>query len=211
MIESRKFVAAAILAGLALIVAGLMISPMSRAHAASTDSEADIAAQRIGGAFATISDQAVNPAIAAAATRAVKGDLARTADCATATWPNIDASCLVDRRRLAGAARAHHHRRLPGRPVDHRSPAHPDRRGCAALTHEPATARKWTRAPQYPTPRPVLRPHLAPLRPPLVRSAGAGRGDRPGVVECGSPTKSFWSEEFRSPSRRPSRSPLSCF
>jgi hypothetical protein len=95
MIESRKFVAAAILAGLALIVAGLMISPMSRAHAASTSSEADIAAQRIGGAFATISDQAVDPAIAAAATRAVKGDLARTADCATATWPNIDASCLV--------------------------------------------------------------------------------------------------------------------
>jgi hypothetical protein len=95
MIESRKFVAAAILFGLALIVAGLMLAPLNGgAHAAATRAEADIAAARIGGAFATISDATVDPAIAAAATRAQKGDLARAADCATATWPNIDASCL---------------------------------------------------------------------------------------------------------------------
>jgi hypothetical protein len=90
MIESRKFVAAAILAGLALIVAGLVMSPSNMARAASGQSDADFIAERIGGAFATISETAADPAIKAAASQAQKGDL----DCANATWPNIDASCL---------------------------------------------------------------------------------------------------------------------
>jgi hypothetical protein len=37
----------------------------------------------------------INPAIATTATRASKGDLAIPADCASATWPNIDRSCLL--------------------------------------------------------------------------------------------------------------------
>jgi hypothetical protein len=90
MIESRKFVAAAILAGLALIIAGLVIGPSDMARAASGETEVDAIAERIGGAFATISETAAEPAIEAAASQAQKGDL----DCATATWPNIDASCL---------------------------------------------------------------------------------------------------------------------
>jgi hypothetical protein len=95
MIESRKFVAAAILAGLALIIAGLVISPVNGgARAASTGADAGIAAERIGAAFAAIAEHNADPVIAAAATRAFKSDRA-PAKCAGATWPNIDAACLV--------------------------------------------------------------------------------------------------------------------
>ncbi len=96
MIESRKFVAAAILIGLALILAGLLLSPVNgSAHAASSQPGVNVAADRIGGAFATVAGQTADPALAVAMTRAAKGDLPRNADCAAATWPNIDASCLA--------------------------------------------------------------------------------------------------------------------
>ncbi len=92
MIESRKFVALAILVGLALIIAGLLLSPVNgSAHAASSQTGPDVAAERIGGAFAAISAQPTDAVLAAA----VKGNFVRDAGCATATWPNIDASCLV--------------------------------------------------------------------------------------------------------------------
>jgi len=93
MIESRKFVAAAILAGLALILAGLILGPVGSGALASSRVDSDVAAERIGGAFATISDRTADPVITAAATRALKGDKAPT-DCAAAIWPNIDAACL---------------------------------------------------------------------------------------------------------------------
>jgi hypothetical protein len=51
-----------------------------------------IAADRIGRAFASLSEAAVDPAIAADA-RAPKGDFAPA--CANAVWPNIEAACLV--------------------------------------------------------------------------------------------------------------------
>ncbi len=91
MIESRKFVAAAILTGLAMIVAGLMLAPYGGAHAAA--GRTDVVAERIGGAFAVISETQSDAAIAATVTQAPKGD--RQASCAAATWPNIDASCLT--------------------------------------------------------------------------------------------------------------------
>jgi len=95
MIQSRKFVAAAILVGIALIVVGLLIAPFNAsARAAATDG-IDAAADRIGGAFAMISEREPAAEIAAAAALAFKGDLDAAATCAGATWPNIDASCLT--------------------------------------------------------------------------------------------------------------------
>jgi hypothetical protein len=90
MIDSRKFVAAAILFGLALIFAGLMLTPSNGARAAG-QAEFDVAAERIGGAFAVISGTSNDPAPAVAA----KGDLKAPAECAAETWPNIDATCLA--------------------------------------------------------------------------------------------------------------------
>ncbi len=56
---------------------------------------ADIAAGRIDDAFALLRKTNINPVGAAAAVRSVKGDLPHTRGCAGATWPNIDASCLL--------------------------------------------------------------------------------------------------------------------
>ena len=64
MIESRKFVAAAILFGLALIFAGLMLTPSNGARAAG-QADVDVAAARIGGAFAVISDASRRSTLAA--------------------------------------------------------------------------------------------------------------------------------------------------
>jgi hypothetical protein len=94
MIQSRKFVAAAIILGIALIVAGLLAAPFNASARAASQAGSDIAADRIGAAFSAIPEKMrADPAIAAAAARLSKGNLA-PADCATAVWPNIDASCL---------------------------------------------------------------------------------------------------------------------
>ena len=94
MIESRKFVAAAILVGIALILAGLLLAPVNASARAATD-DSNVAADRIGAAFAVISEREPAAEIAAAAALAFKGDLGAEAICAGATWPNIDASCLA--------------------------------------------------------------------------------------------------------------------
>ena len=94
MIESRKFVAAAILVGIALILAGLLLAPFNASARAATDGS-DAAGDRIGAAFAMISDREPVAEIAAAAALAFKGDLGAESICAGATWPNIDASCLA--------------------------------------------------------------------------------------------------------------------
>ena len=52
-----------------------------------------IAADRIGRAFVSLSEAAIDPAIGAAAARAPKGDFAPA--CATAVWPNIVAACFA--------------------------------------------------------------------------------------------------------------------
>src|SRR5882724_13112384 len=93
MIQSRKFVAAAILVGIALIIAGLLIAPFT-ASASAAASPSVVAADRIGAAFATLPDAIPNSAIAAAVARLSKGDLASPVNCTGAVWPNIDASCL---------------------------------------------------------------------------------------------------------------------
>lgn len=95
MIQSRKFVAAAILVGIALIVAGLLIVPFNASARAAASEGADVASDRIGGAFAVISDREPAAEIAAAAALVFKGDLGAESICAGATWPNIDASCLA--------------------------------------------------------------------------------------------------------------------
>ena len=93
MIQSRKFVAAAILMGIALIIAGLLIAPFT-ASASAAASQSGVAADRIGAAFATLSDVTPDPALQAAVASFAKGDLGSSANCAGAVWPNIDASCL---------------------------------------------------------------------------------------------------------------------
>ena len=94
MIQSRKLVAAAILVGIALIVAGLLIAPFNASARASTEGT-DVASDRIGGAFSMVSERQPAAEIAAAAALVFKGDLGAAAICADATWPNIDPSCLV--------------------------------------------------------------------------------------------------------------------
>jgi hypothetical protein len=93
MIQSRKFVAAAILLGLALIIAGLLIAPFNgsaRASAGPTGMVSD----RIGGAFAAVSEVQPDPALAAVPAQLGKGDFGVSGICAGGVWPNIDASCL---------------------------------------------------------------------------------------------------------------------
>jgi len=95
MIQSRKFVAATILVGIALIVAGLLIAPFNASARAAATGGADIASDRIGGAFAMISEREPAAELAAAAALVFKGDLGAESVCANAVWPNIDASCLA--------------------------------------------------------------------------------------------------------------------
>jgi len=107
MIRSRKLVAAAILTGIALIIAGLLIAPFSATARAAAGSAAtsSLAADRIGAAFASLSEMTPDPALFAAAARAAeKGDFAGGSSCAEAVWPNIDASCL---RTTDGAPARH--------------------------------------------------------------------------------------------------------
>ncbi len=96
MVRSEKFLAASVLTGMTLaVVAAAAVPFIAQARAAPGITRVDIiAAERIGGAFASLQETNVDPAIATAATRASKGDLAIPADCASATWPNIDRSCL---------------------------------------------------------------------------------------------------------------------
>jgi hypothetical protein len=101
MIQSRKFVAAAILVGIALILAGVLIAPFNAsARAAATVGDERIT-DRIGGAFSAISEREAGPALLAAAAQAAKSDLGTS--CAAAVWPNIDPSCL----RAADGSRVH--------------------------------------------------------------------------------------------------------
>jgi hypothetical protein len=95
MIQSRKLIAAAILVGIALILAGLVMAPFNASARAAATGGADVVSDRIGGAFAIVSDREPAAEIAAAAALVFKGDLGAEAICASATWPNIDASCLA--------------------------------------------------------------------------------------------------------------------
>lgn len=93
MIQSRKVVAAALIVGLALIVAGLLVAPFNAPASAAATVGSDIAADRIGVAFADLPESTAHPAIKSAAVRASKGDRLAPS-CAGAVWPNVDASCL---------------------------------------------------------------------------------------------------------------------
>jgi hypothetical protein len=89
MNHSKTVFAAAALVGVAVTFAALVAAPFNAtARAAASQTGADIAAERIGGAFATIEFDAVSPV------REAKGDLFAAADCDSQTWPNIAARCL---------------------------------------------------------------------------------------------------------------------
>jgi len=95
MVRSEKFLGASVLAGMTLaVVASGAVQFVAHARAAPGTARVDIAAERIGGAFASLQEIDIDSGIATTATRASKGDLAIRADCAAATWPNVDRSCL---------------------------------------------------------------------------------------------------------------------
>ena len=95
MIQSRKFVAAAILFGIALIIVGVLIAPFNASARAAATVGDELALDRIGGAFAAVQEQEADPAIVTAAVQAAKRDLDPNQSCTGAVWPNIDASCLT--------------------------------------------------------------------------------------------------------------------
>ena len=95
MIYSRKFVAAAILLGLALVLAGLLAVPFNGSARAAPGRPDPAAADRIGAAFASVADTGAGcrplRCRGARRRRAISGISAK---CAGAVWPNIDSSCL---------------------------------------------------------------------------------------------------------------------
>jgi len=101
MIHARKFVAAAILLGLALVIAGLLALPFNGIARAAPGEPDPATLDRIGAAFASVSDVAPDAALSDAAAQASKGDLGISAKCAGAVWPNIDSTCLS---RMDGSA-----------------------------------------------------------------------------------------------------------
>jgi hypothetical protein len=86
-----------------LIIAGSITAPFvlpafaAEPPAANADAvglrDVATAADRIGRAFASLSEAEMDPAVAAAAARAPRGDFAPA--CASAVWPNIEAGCLA--------------------------------------------------------------------------------------------------------------------
>lgn len=71
----------------------LAVAPLNASGAAAEVDIGTVADRRIGSVFAALSEGAVDPAIAAAAARAPKGDFAPT--CTNAVWPNIDNACFA--------------------------------------------------------------------------------------------------------------------
>ncbi len=86
------FTAVAIGAGAA--VAGFAAAPFN-ASASTAAGEADIAAERIGIAFALVDPALAGTQVRAAAVQAAKGDLPESLACAGQTWPRVEADCLV--------------------------------------------------------------------------------------------------------------------
>ena len=96
MMISAKFLAASVLTGMTLaVVAAAAVPFIAQARAAPGTTRVDIiAAERIGGAFASLQETEIDPTTATTAAHPSKGDLVIPADCAAATWPNVDRSCL---------------------------------------------------------------------------------------------------------------------
>ena len=88
VLAARMLLAGAISAPFAL--PALAVEPL---NASVAETNLVMAADRIGRAFASLSEAAIDPAIDSAAARAPKGDFAPS--CATAVWPKIEAGCLT--------------------------------------------------------------------------------------------------------------------
>ena len=96
MIKSRKFFAAAALAGLTVSAVGLVVSPFSASAHVSADAVAlDVASARIGVAFQLIPGLEPARSLEAAALGVSKGDLGAKPDCRGETWPNVSQDCLA--------------------------------------------------------------------------------------------------------------------
>ena len=96
MNKSSRILAAAAVAGFAMIVAGLIAAPFNTsASAAAGQSSGDVVSERIGATFASLTDVQPASALHQAASRAAKGDLFAARDCAGSVWPDISADCLA--------------------------------------------------------------------------------------------------------------------
>ena len=214
MIQSRKFVAAAILAGIALIVAGLLIAPFNAsARAAAADGDGRRVRphrRRISPRFPSVEPAAEHCRRCGAV---FKGDLGAAAICAGAVWPNIDASCLSTADGSpAHAVRTDHHRLPERRRTRPCSSASRPAEVASALTDIAFGGTPMNQRAASTHPPPGAPTASRPLPPPSGK-IGRRRAWRPGLGRRNADhlSASFWSEAFRSPSRRPSRSPLSCF
>ena len=84
-----------------LAVPAFAAEPLSASAKAHGATDVATAADRIGRAFASLSEAEIGPVTPAAATRTPKGDFAPA--CATAVWPDIEAACLVTANRRPAA------------------------------------------------------------------------------------------------------------
>ena len=99
----------------------------------ASETDVSIIVDRIGDAFVSASSVVVDPAIVAAAAQASKGNLAFIPACASAVWPNIEATCLATADGRPASGRPHHHHRLSERREYDRHSAYSRRRCGAAL------------------------------------------------------------------------------
>jgi hypothetical protein len=86
------FAAIAIAVGAAVV--GFVAAPLN-ASASTAAGEIDIAAERIGVAFALVDPAEAAAQVRAAAVQAAKGDLPESLACAGQTWRRFKADCLV--------------------------------------------------------------------------------------------------------------------
>jgi hypothetical protein len=88
-------VASAVVISFAFAAAISPAAPLNAGASAAGVFSRGVASERIDGAFASLSMVNADPADAAIATPTTpKGDLRRLPECASSTWPNVDASCL---------------------------------------------------------------------------------------------------------------------
>ena len=72
----------------------LSAAPLNAGADVAAAATGDDAAARIGGAFASLPQTRAEQASADTVTLPPRGERQRTSDCASATWPNINTSCL---------------------------------------------------------------------------------------------------------------------
>jgi hypothetical protein len=95
MIQSKTLFAAIAIAAAAGSVGFVAATFNGSARAAAGQIDANVVAERIGGAFALVDAVEAGQQIRSAAVRVAKGDLPVSLRCSGQTWPNVGHGCLV--------------------------------------------------------------------------------------------------------------------